>query len=124
VAKLSTIGRIATPVREPARAIAFRRNWLGITLLFQAPPGLAFLECGADVRSSKCQPRPTSSVGARSSTSPSATSMRRTPFCGAAAWRCVIVRTSLRRMPDHALWMAVFEDGEGNTLALMQEKRR
>jgi hypothetical protein len=26
-------------------------------------------------------------------------------------------------MPDHELWMAFFRDGEGNTLALMHEKR-
>jgi methylmalonyl-CoA/ethylmalonyl-CoA epimerase len=27
------------------------------------------------------------------------------------------------KMPDHELWMAFFRDGEGNTLALMHEKR-
>jgi len=26
-------------------------------------------------------------------------------------------------MPDHELWMAFFNDGEGNTHALMQERR-
>jgi methylmalonyl-CoA/ethylmalonyl-CoA epimerase len=29
----------------------------------------------------------------------------------------------IARMPDHELWMAFFDDGEGNTLALMHEKR-
>jgi len=27
------------------------------------------------------------------------------------------------KMPDHELWMTFFADGEGNTLALMHEKR-
>jgi methylmalonyl-CoA/ethylmalonyl-CoA epimerase len=27
------------------------------------------------------------------------------------------------RMPDHELWMAFFDDTEGNTLALMSEVR-
>ena len=29
----------------------------------------------------------------------------------------------IARMPDHELWMTFFRDGEGNTLALMAEKR-
>ena len=29
----------------------------------------------------------------------------------------------IARMPDHELWMAFFNDSEGNTLALMCEKR-
>ena len=29
----------------------------------------------------------------------------------------------IARMPDHELWMAFFKDPEGNTLALMAEKR-
>ena len=29
----------------------------------------------------------------------------------------------IARMPDHELWMSFFHDSEGNTLALMQEKR-
>ena len=29
----------------------------------------------------------------------------------------------IARMPDHELWMAFFNDTEGNTLAVMQEKR-
>ena len=29
----------------------------------------------------------------------------------------------IAKLPDHELWMAFFRDGEGNTLALMHEKR-
>jgi methylmalonyl-CoA/ethylmalonyl-CoA epimerase len=29
----------------------------------------------------------------------------------------------IAKMPDHELWMAFFNDTEGNTLALMHEKR-
>jgi methylmalonyl-CoA/ethylmalonyl-CoA epimerase len=29
----------------------------------------------------------------------------------------------IARMPDHELWMAFFRDGQGNTMALMQDRR-
>jgi methylmalonyl-CoA/ethylmalonyl-CoA epimerase len=29
----------------------------------------------------------------------------------------------IARLPDHELWMTFFTDTEGNTLALMEEKR-
>src|SRR3954453_8021277 len=46
---IGRIGQIAVPVRDLDRAVAFYRDVLGLRLLFQAPPGLAFFECG-DVR--------------------------------------------------------------------------
>jgi methylmalonyl-CoA/ethylmalonyl-CoA epimerase len=29
----------------------------------------------------------------------------------------------IARLPDHELWLTAFQDGEGNTLALMEERR-
>lgn len=43
---LSRIGQIAVRVRELERAIRFYRDVLGMRFLFQAPPGLAFFDCG------------------------------------------------------------------------------
>ena len=40
------IGQLAIPVADLDRALAFYRDVLGLRFLFQAPPGLAFLDCG------------------------------------------------------------------------------
>jgi methylmalonyl-CoA/ethylmalonyl-CoA epimerase len=40
------IGQLAIPVADLDRAVVFYRDVLGLRFLFQAPPGLAFLECG------------------------------------------------------------------------------
>jgi catechol 2,3-dioxygenase-like lactoylglutathione lyase family enzyme len=43
---LSKIGQIAVNARDIDRATAFYRDKLGMTLLFSAPPGLAFFDAG------------------------------------------------------------------------------
>ena len=40
------VGQIAVVVRDVERATAFYRDTLGLRLLFEAPPGLAFFDCG------------------------------------------------------------------------------
>ena len=43
---LDRIGQIGIRVRDLDRAVAFYRDVLGMRFLFQAPPGLAFFDCG------------------------------------------------------------------------------
>jgi len=43
---INQIGQIAIPVSKLERAVAFYRDMLGMRFLFQAPPGLAFFDCG------------------------------------------------------------------------------
>ena len=43
---LARIGQIAVVVHDLPRAVAFYRDVLGMRLLFQAPPGMAFFDCG------------------------------------------------------------------------------
>src|SRR5258705_5576106 len=43
---LSRIGQIAMTVHDLPRAIAFYRDVLGLTFLFEAPPAMAFFDCG------------------------------------------------------------------------------
>lgn len=43
---LRRIGQIAIVVQDVARATRFYRDVLGMRLLFEAPPGLAFFDCG------------------------------------------------------------------------------
>lgn len=121
--RLSTIGQIAMPVRDLLRAIEFYRDRLGMELLFQAPPGLAFFRCGGvrllvEVPSEKEFQHPGSILyftvddieAAHADLQRRGVTFRGEPHLVA-------------RMPDHELWMAFFDDGEGNTLALMHEKR-
>ena len=44
---LREIGQIAVTVKDLAKAIDFYRNTLGLPFLFEAPPNLAFFDCGA-----------------------------------------------------------------------------
>ena len=41
---LSRIGQIFVTAKDLERAIAFYRDILGMTFLFQAPPGMAFFD--------------------------------------------------------------------------------
>src|SRR5438270_4894639 len=43
---LSRIGQIAMTVRDLPTAVAFYRDVLGLPVLFEAPPNLAFFDCG------------------------------------------------------------------------------
>src|SRR5437899_10787875 len=43
---LARIGQIAITVRDLPSAVAFYRDVLGIRFLFEAPPSLAFFDCG------------------------------------------------------------------------------
>lgn len=121
--KLSTIGQIAMVVKDLPRAVAFYRDVLGMKFLFQAPPSLAFFDCDGvrlmlDVPSEKEFDHPGSILYFRVSDIVAVhadLSAKGVVFRG--------VPQMIAKMPDHELWMAFFQDGEGNTLALMQEKR-
>ena len=43
---LAKIGQIAMTVRDLPQAVAFYRDVLGMKFLFEAPPALAFFDCG------------------------------------------------------------------------------
>lgn len=44
---VSRIGQIAMTVGDLPRAVAFYRDVLGLRFLFEAPPAMAFFDCGA-----------------------------------------------------------------------------
>src|SRR5512144_1588099 len=115
---LSRIGQIAVNVQDLERAVPFYRDVLGIRFLFQVP-GLAFFDCdGVRLMLS----RPESARFDHPSSvlyflvhdiegTHAALRARGVSFLG--------LPHKIADMPDHELWMAFFEDGEGNTLALM-----
>jgi methylmalonyl-CoA/ethylmalonyl-CoA epimerase len=122
--KLSSICQIATTVRDVDRAVAFYRDKLGLPLLFQAPPKLAFFDCGG-LRLMLAEPEPGSKFD-----HPGSVLYFKVDDIDAMYRKLkeqgvefVGVPHLIARMPDHELWLAEFGDTEGNTLALMHEKR-
>jgi methylmalonyl-CoA/ethylmalonyl-CoA epimerase len=118
---LERIGQIAVHVQDVERAVAFYRDVLGLRLLFQAPPGLAFFDCGG-VRLMLSAPEGRSGG--------SSIVYYVVPEIHAAydtlAARGVQFEDRphvIARMADHDLWMAFFRDSEGNLLGLMCEVR-
>jgi methylmalonyl-CoA/ethylmalonyl-CoA epimerase len=120
---ISQIGQIFVTARDLDRAVAFYRDTLGLRLLFQAPPKMAFFDCGG-VRLMLGEPE-----AAESDHPSSILYFKVADIHG--AWASLgdggaeLVREPhlVTRMPDHELWIAFFKDSEGNTMALMSEVR-
>ncbi len=121
---LKSILQLAINVKDPERAVAFYRDKLGLRLLFQAPPALAFFDCGG-VRLMLDRP------AAPEFDHPSSVLYFLVDDIEAAhrelAGRGVAFRDAPHKiadLPDHELWMTFFHDSEGNTHALMAEIRK
>ena len=120
---LSKIGQIAMNAQDLDRAIGFYRDALGLRFLFRAPPQLAFFDCDGirlllDVPEDKEFAHPGSvlyfTVDDINKTHESlvarGVAFRKAPHL-------------IAKLPDREVWMAFFDDTEGNTLALMSERK-
>jgi len=121
---VTRLGQIQVPAKDVDRAAKFYSEVLGLTLLFKAPPNLAFLDCGgvrimigkpekpefdhpgsilyfavSDIQAAHAKMKDT---GAQFEDEPHL----------------------IARMPDHDLWMTFFRDTEGNLMGLMSEVKR
>ncbi|MSQ24106.1 MAG: VOC family protein [Chloroflexi bacterium] len=119
---LTDIGQIAITARNIERAVAFYRDALGMEFLFQAPPSLAFFNCSGLRLMLAVPDAPTKET--------TATIYFRVPDIESAHTTLLergvhFLREPhlIAKMPDHDLWMAFFEDSEGNMLALMEERK-
>ena len=121
---ISRLGQIQIRAHDVERAAAFYENVLGLKLLFKAPPGLAFFDCGG-VRLILDHPEKPefdhdSSILYFSvpdiQASYSKLKMQNVKFEDEPHM--------IARMPDHDLWMTFFRDSEGNLMALMSEVKR
>lgn len=117
---LGPIGQIAMRVRDPDRGLAFYRDVLRLPFLFAAPP-LAFFDCGGvrlmlTVPSAPQYDHPGSILYFRVADIRAAHAELE-----ARGARFTQAPHRVARLPDHELWLAFFEDSEGNTLALMGE---
>jgi methylmalonyl-CoA/ethylmalonyl-CoA epimerase len=122
-ATLGPIGQIAMNAHDLPRAVRYYREALRLPLLFEAPPKMAFFDCDG-VRLMLSLPEtaeydhPGSILYFRVpdiETAHRDMAARGVQFAGPPHL--------VARMPDHELWMAFFTDTEGNTLALMSERR-
>ena len=119
---LARIHQISMRVHDVDRATRFYRDTLGLPFLFAAPPRLAFFNCDG-VRLMLSTPEPEFdypgsilyfAVDDIQSTSDALKS------------RGVVFRDDPHKvatLADREVWLAVFHDTEGNTLALMSEPK-
>jgi methylmalonyl-CoA/ethylmalonyl-CoA epimerase len=121
---IARLGQIAINAKDVDRAAAFYEDVLGLKLLFKAPPGLAFFDCGGvrlmltlpskpelDHPSSVLYFTVPNIVAAYETMKASGVHFEDEPHM-------------IARMPDHDLWMTFFRDSEENLLALMSEVPR
>jgi len=120
---LSRIGQIAVVVHDLPRAVAFYRDTLGMRLLFEAPPAMAFFDCSG-IRLMLSQP------SSAEVDHPNIIYYRVDDIQearDALAARGVTFNHEPRLiapLPHADLWMADFRDPDGNVLELMSEVAR
>ncbi|MGA2376973.1 MAG: VOC family protein [Candidatus Sulfotelmatobacter sp.] len=121
---ITRLGQIAINAKDVERATGFYQDKLGLKLLFKAPPGLAFFDCGGVRlmldRAEKPEFDHLSSVLYFS-----------VPDIHAAYGKLKEGGVHfedephvIAKMPTHDLWMTFFRDSEENLLALMCEVAR
>lgn len=120
---LSQIGQISVTAHDLERAVAFYRDVLGVKLLFEVPPRMAFFDCGGirlllGVPEQPDHDHPASTLYFKVDDIRQAHARLRNRGVDFLQEPHLVAR-----MPDHELWMAFFKDSEDNTLALMSEVR-
>lgn len=121
---ITRLGQIQVRAQDVERAADFYEKTLGLKLLFKAPPGLAFFECGG-VRLMLDRPEKPEFDHASSILYFAVPDIQ----AAHAALKEKAVRFEdephlIARLPDHDLWMNFFYDSENNLLALMSEVKR
>jgi len=120
---LQRIHQVSIRIADIDRAVRFYRDTLGLKLLFQAPPQLAFFDCGGvRLMLSPAEPE----FDHQGSVLYFAVDDIKTAHTALAA-AGVTFRTPphmIAKLPDREVWLTDFEDSEGNVLALMSEPTR
>ena len=121
---ITRLGQIAINAKDVERAAGFYQDVLGLKLLFKAPPGPAFFDCGGVRLMLDRAEKPEFDH-------PSSVLYFSVPDIQAAYGKLKEGGVHfedephlIARMPTHDLWMTFFRDTEGNLLALMSEVRR
>lgn len=115
------IGQVAITVRHMDRAVAFYRDVLCLSFLFETDT-MAFFDCGGT--------RLTLGPAENGDSTWSSIIYYKTvdiqesaQMLGARGVQFESQPRMIARMADHQLWMAFFRDSEGNLAALMSEVR-
>ena len=119
---LQRIHQVSIRISDIDRAVRFYRDTLGLKLLFQAPPQLAFFDCGGvRLMLSPAEPE----FDHQGSVLYFAVDDIKAAHTALAA-AGVTFRTAphlVAKLPDREVWLTDFEDSEGNVLALMSEPK-
>jgi len=118
---LSQIGQIFVNVKDLDRAIAFYRDILGMTFLFQAPPNMAFFDCGGIRIMLGIADRPELDHPASIIYYKVDDIQKVAEVFKARGVEFILDPHLVAPMPTYDLWLADFKDSEGNILALMSE---
>ncbi len=118
---ITHLGQVAINIKDVDRAAAFYQDKLGLKLLFKAPPGLAFFDCGGVRLMLSGAEKPEFDH-------PSSVLYFAVPDIQAAYLKLKESGVHfeeephlIAKMPAHDLWMTSFRDTEGNLMALMSE---
>lgn len=124
ISAVATLGQVALTVADVHCSSCFYRDQVGLRYLFDAGPTLAFLDLGG-VRLMLSAPEGEFTPGS------STVLYLKVPDIDAAFQemrsrdvRFIDEPHLIASMPDHDLWMTFFRDPDGNTLALMCERKR
>jgi methylmalonyl-CoA/ethylmalonyl-CoA epimerase len=118
--RLSKLAQIALHVRDLDRAIVFYRETLGVPFLFQAPPRMAFFDCGGvRLLIGEAQAGETPRGGYLYFAVDDITAEHARLSAAGVAFTSGPMM--IAKLPDSEVWLAEFSDGEGNALALMSE---
>ena len=121
---LNQIGQIFVNVKDLDRAIEFYRDILGMTFLFQAPPNMAFFDCGGIRLMLGIADRPDLNHPASIIYYKVEDIERVYEVFNARGVEFIVKPHLVAPMPTYDLWLADFKDSEGNILALMSEVPR
>ena len=119
---LSRIHQISMRVHDVDRAVRFYRDALGLPFLFAAPPRLAFFDCdGVRLMLSTPEPGFDHPGSVLYFFVEDIRQMHETLKARGVVFRGEPHK--IATLADREVWLAEFEDTEGNTLALMSEVR-
>jgi predicted enzyme related to lactoylglutathione lyase len=121
---LSAIAQVLVNAKDLERAIVFYRDTLGMKFLFQAPPNMAFFDCGGI--------RILVGIADRQEIDHPASVIYYKVRDIQASYELLVSRGVefivkphlVAPMPAYDLWLADFRDSEGNILALLSEVPR
>lgn len=119
---LSRIHQISMRAQDVDRAVRFYRDTLGLPFLFAAPPRLAFFDChGVRLMLSTPEPGFDHPGSVLYFAVEDIRAMHDTLRSRGVAFRTEPHK--IATLADREVWLADFEDTEGNTLALMSEPK-